>query len=86
MPYNYSQIDKDNLNWFQKDDSKASLFTIKLYVGHVRSLYNFELNFKYPISVIAGKNGSGKSNINYFFTETELIHRNVRIVGWLLFF
>lgn len=63
MPYNYSQIDKDNLNWFQKDDSKASLLTIKLYVGHVRSLYNFELNFKYPISVIAGKNGSGKSTI-----------------------
>ena len=63
MPYNYSQIDKDNLNWFPKDNTKATLLTIKLDDGHIRGLYNFELEFKYPISVIAGKNGSGKSTI-----------------------
>jgi predicted ATP-dependent endonuclease of OLD family len=63
MSYKYSQIDKDNLNWFPKDDTKATLLTIKLDDGHIRGLYDFELEFKYPISVIAGKNGSGKSTI-----------------------
>ena len=63
MPYKNSQIDKDNLKWFPKDDTKATLLTIKLDDGHIRGLYDFELKFKYPISVIAGKNGSGKSTI-----------------------
>ena len=63
MPYKYSSIDKNNLDWFPKDDTKATLLKINLYEGHIRGLYNFELNFKYPISVIAGKNGSGKSTI-----------------------
>lgn len=63
MAYNYSKIDRDNLNWFRKDTSKVTLLSIKLIHGHLRGLYKFEINFNYPISVIAGKNGSGKTTI-----------------------
>lgn len=30
MSYRYSQIDNDNLRWFLKNDSRASLLTIKM--------------------------------------------------------
>ncbi|AKB26636.1 hypothetical protein MSMTP_3167 [Methanosarcina sp. MTP4] len=63
MSYNYSQIDRDNLNWFSKDTSKATLLSIELFVGRLRGLNPFEIKFNYPISVIAGKNGSGKSTL-----------------------
>jgi len=63
MLYNYSQTDTDNLEWFQKDTSKATLLGIQLTRGSLRSLNTFDTNFQYPISVIAGKNGSGKSTI-----------------------
>ena len=60
MDYKYSQIDKDNLEWFKRDDSKATLLSIHLEEGHLRGLSNFEISFEYPISVISGKNGAGK--------------------------
>ncbi len=63
MGYNYSQIDHDNFSWFSSDNSKATLLGINLVSGCLRSLNKFEVEFKYPISVIAGKNGSGKSTI-----------------------
>ena len=63
MDYKYSQIDKDNLEWFKRDDSKATLLSIHLEEGHLRGLSNFEISFEYPISVISGKNGAGKSTI-----------------------
>lgn len=63
MPYKYSKIDEYNSNWFKNDNSKGTLLGIKLLSGHLRSLYEFELKFEYPISVIAGKNGSGKTTI-----------------------
>lgn len=63
MKYNYSKLDQDNLKWFANDMSKATLTEIYIREGKLRGLHNFHLTFDYPISVIAGKNGSGKSTI-----------------------
>lgn len=63
MKYRYSQIDLDNLKWFANDMSKATLTEIDISKGHIRGLSNFHIKFDYPISVIAGKNGSGKSTV-----------------------
>lgn len=63
MSYRYSDVDKHNLKWFLVDSSKATLISIKLVTGNLRGLCPFNIDFKYPISVIAGKNGSGKSTI-----------------------
>ena len=60
MSYNYSHIDNKNLAWFRKDDSNASLLSISLQ-GTIRSLSDCKLEFLYPLTVISGKNGSGKS-------------------------
>ncbi len=63
MAYKYSQIDKGNIKWFSQDNSKATLLKIEIVTGQVRSLGKLELDFDYPITVIAGKNGSGKSTV-----------------------
>jgi len=63
MQYKYSRIDEDNFKWFAHDMSKASLSGIRLRLGDLRGLHPFTLEFSYPISVIAGANGSGKSTI-----------------------
>jgi predicted ATPase len=63
MEYKYSKVDSDNLNWFKNDNSKGTLISIRLKEGHLRGLYPFKMTFEYPISVIAGKNGVGKSTI-----------------------
>lgn len=63
MFYSYSQVDKDNLKWFPNDNAATSLLAINLQVGVLRGLHPCNLNFQYPLSVIAGKNGSGKSTI-----------------------
>lgn len=63
MKYKYSSVDKNNLRWFPKDVTKATLKSIKLIKGKMRGVYPFEMIFKYPISAIAGKNGSGKSTV-----------------------
>ncbi|WP_020588868.1 AAA family ATPase [Desulfobacter curvatus] len=63
MKYLYSKTDKKNLKWFCKDESKKTLLSLNLKRGKIRGLSPFHLEFKYPISVIAGKNGSGKSTI-----------------------
>lgn len=63
MAYNYSKVDEDNLSWFPNDPSKASLLAIELGHGNLRGLRPFEMHLKYPITAIAGRNGSGKSTI-----------------------
>lgn len=63
MSYCYSQEDKNNLNWFQKDISAKSLISIELRTGTLRGLHPCKLEMEYPISAIAGKNGSGKSTL-----------------------
>lgn len=63
MSYSYSQIDKSNMDWFKKDDSRATLLSIELMEGNLRGLSPFKIEFNYPISVIAGKNGTGKSTL-----------------------
>jgi energy-coupling factor transporter ATP-binding protein EcfA2 len=63
MKYKYSSLDRDNLKWFANDMSKTTLTEIAIRKGNLRGLSNFNIKFDYPISVIAGKNGSGKSTV-----------------------
>ncbi len=63
MAYRYSKLDLDNLAWFPRDLSVRTLVTISVIEGHLRGLSDFQIDFKYPISAIAGKNCSGKSTI-----------------------
>ena len=63
MSYSYSQEDKTNLQWFKKDINAKSLVSIELRFGVLRGLYPCSLSFEYPVTAIAGKNGSGKSTI-----------------------
>lgn len=63
MAYHYSSLDRRNMNWMSTDNAVASLHTIRLVRGCLRSLSAFEMNFNYPIAAIAGKNGSGKSTL-----------------------
>lgn len=58
MGYKYSQLDKENLKWFEADNTRQTLESIDLYEGRIRSLKPCSLEFEYPISAIAGKNGS----------------------------
>lgn len=63
MSYRYSQIDNKNLNWFAKDVTKQSLHGIILDIGTMRGINPCKLKFEYPITAIAGTNGSGKTTI-----------------------
>lgn len=63
MKYLYSQIDRDNLDWFSRDMSVQSLTEVHLLDGHLRGLSPFSITFTYPISAIAGRNRSGKTTI-----------------------
>ena len=63
MKYQYTEVDQDNLKWFAHDCTVASLTAINLKIGTLRGLHKFDIEFTYPISVIAGKNRSGKSTL-----------------------
>lgn len=63
MKYRDSSLDITLRKWFQNDNSKALLRRINLRKGSLRGLTPFSLAFDYPITVIAGRNGSGKSTI-----------------------
>ena len=45
MKYLYSQIDKENLDWFSNDMTVASLTEISLMKGDIRGLNTFVVNF-----------------------------------------
>ena len=61
MTYRYSNLDYNNIKWFTKDESKATLLSIEIRGGEIRGLKNIKIEFKYPITAIAGRNGSGKT-------------------------
>jgi predicted ATPase len=67
MAYQYSQTDRRNLDWFEKDTSKCTLIRMKIaedsWMEAFRGLRNLEVHFKYPITVISGRNGTGKSTL-----------------------
>jgi predicted ATPase len=63
VAYKYSQLDKSNLAWFDKDASKTTLIRFEIRTGSLRGLSNLKLQFRYPITAISGKNGTGKSTI-----------------------
>lgn len=63
MDYRYSDIDRKNLRSFENDQTRAHLKSIRLRLGNIRGLSNFHIEFSYPLSAIAGKNGSGKSTV-----------------------
>ena len=63
MPYQYSQLDRDNANWFANNLQPLTLEAIAIQGGKIRGVYPVYLNFEYPITAIAGRNGSGKSTM-----------------------
>lgn len=63
MRYQLSDIDRRNIERFAVDSARCSLKRIELRSGSIRALSNLRINFKYPLSAISGRNGSGKSTI-----------------------
>ncbi|NVK43917.1 MAG: AAA family ATPase [Oceanospirillaceae bacterium] len=63
MSYRESNLDRSLRKWFSNDFSKSLLKSIRLKTGNMRGLSTFRIDFEYPITAIAGKNGSGKSTI-----------------------
>ncbi|MDX7791732.1 AAA family ATPase [Aeromonas caviae] len=63
MKYNESNLDRHLRGWFQNDYSHQLLRAINLSEGGLRGLSIFKLDFEFPITAIAGKNGVGKSTI-----------------------
>jgi predicted ATP-dependent endonuclease of OLD family len=63
MVYYYCDIDQKNLKWFPNDNSRATLLTIEILRGQIRGLGRVTINFRYPITAIAGRNGSCKTTV-----------------------
>lgn len=63
MEYRHSELDRKNLKSFANDQTRASLKKIALVRGEIRGLSKFSIDFSYPLSAIAGRNGSGKSTV-----------------------
>ena len=61
MQYRYSQVDRKNLAWFEKDTSRATLLAIKVKKGNIRGLQKADFQFRYPLTAISGRNGTGKT-------------------------
>ena len=63
MKFRESNQDRNLRRWFTNDNEHQLLRSIKLKEGSIRGLSPFQIKFDYPITAIAGKNGSGKSTI-----------------------
>ncbi|PCD77211.1 ATP-dependent nuclease [Pseudothioclava arenosa] len=63
MPYHYSPLDQKNSAWFNNDNTRQSLTGIELAGGRMRGLTPFTLEMRYPITAIAGNNGTGKTTL-----------------------
>lgn len=63
MKYSESGLDKNLCKRFKNDYTHANLRKIILNEGALRGLSKLDVMFDYPITAVAGKNGSGKSTI-----------------------
>ncbi|MBW4688133.1 MAG: AAA family ATPase [Komarekiella atlantica HA4396-MV6] len=63
MVYSYSDLDQKNLKWFPNDISRTTLLTIRVLRGQIRGLKGVTIDFRYPITAIAGRNGSCKTTV-----------------------
>lgn len=63
MVYVYSNLDNKNLKWFPNDTSRATLLKIRVLYGQIRGLKELTIDFHYPITAIAGRNGSFKTTV-----------------------
>lgn len=61
MKYKNSNLDIKLKKWFIGENACAHLRKIEILYGKIRGLTSSTLEFDYPITAIAGKNGSGKS-------------------------
>ena len=61
--YKDSELDKRNRQWFANNLTCNSLKRIAVEQSSIRGLGQFSVDFNYPITVIAGENGCGKSTI-----------------------
>lgn len=63
MRYLESNKDRELRRWFKHDLTHAHLREIQIKTGDIRGLSSLNLPLEFPITAIAGKNGSGKSTI-----------------------
>ena len=63
MDYRESQLDRDNIQWFNNDKTRNTLLKLTVSNGNIRSITPVEISFEYPITAIVGENGAGKSTI-----------------------
>jgi predicted ATPase len=63
MKYRESSKDKRLRKRFENDYEHAHLRNIFLAEGSLRGINELDINFNFPITAIAGKNGAGKSTV-----------------------
>jgi predicted ATPase len=63
VKYRENDKDKKLRKWFANDFSHTLLRRIRLLKGELRGINSLDIQFEYPITAIAGKNGAGKSTI-----------------------
>ena len=61
--YKETETDRRNFQWFTHNTSCNTLVKIAVNESSIRGLGQFSVDFNYPITVIAGVNGCGKSTI-----------------------
>lgn len=63
MAYKVTDTDRKNFQWFANNRVCNTLLKISVLQSSIRGLGKFSMDFKYPITIIAGENGCGKSTI-----------------------